>query len=165
MLTRSRHATITVFIGAILALSSLAAHAQKPALTQNIDEKGRVPYQAGTNVNCALNHDGPQICAIGFPVVPAGYRLVVTYISATFDEGVSAPSATVNLTGGALLPGGTTSLATGPVFVATLVGGSFVLSSPVTYYVEPGGNAALTVQNYSSFATGFVSGYLINLNQ
>jgi len=154
-------------INALLSLTmafSVLAHAQKPALTQNIDEKGRVPYQAGTNVNCVLNHDGPQICAIGFPVVPAGYRLVITYVSATFDEGVSAPSATVNLTGGALLPGSTTSLATGPVFVATLVGGSFVLSSPVTYYVEPGGNAALTVQNYSSFATGFISGYLVALN-
>jgi hypothetical protein len=165
MSSRSRYAIVTAFIGTFLALSSLAAHAQKAAITQNIDEKGRVPYQAGTNVNCLQNiQEGLKVCGIAFPIVPAGYRLVITYVSATFVEGTSVPSATVSLIGGAVLPGGTTTLATGPTFVATAVADSFILSSPVTYYVEPGGTPTLSVNNFSSFATGFISGYLVSLN-
>jgi hypothetical protein len=159
MLNRSR-IVVLAFTAAFTAMVPALSHAQKPALTENIDEKGRVPYQAGSAANCALPHDGPQICSLSFAAVPAGYRLVITYVSASFNEGTAVSSATVSLSGGVLLPGGTT-LSQGPTFVAANVGGNFILGSPVTYYVEPGGNPVLSLQNYSSFATAFISGYLV----
>jgi hypothetical protein len=164
MLSQSRHATIAVFTGAILGLASLAAHAQKPALTQNIDEKGRVPYHSSTETFCSSTQ-----CLLSFKVVPAGYRLVITHAS-LFYQGRPAPSIYPNFV---VLVGGTAN----PDEVegyeeylpAPTSGGSnyYIASSPVTYYVEAGGTPSLIVNGTAtgSSSDASISGYLINLNQ
>ena len=58
----------------------------RAALTQNIDEPGRNPYQESffsSGANCT---SGTKFCNFDFSAVPADKRLVLTHISAYVDE-------------------------------------------------------------------------------
>jgi hypothetical protein len=57
------------------------AQAVRAALVRNQDEPGRNPYFESRDVNCTA-----QGCVAGFSAVPAGQRLVLTFISAQCCE-------------------------------------------------------------------------------
>ncbi len=84
MLTRLRLATLVALASALVPFAAIPAHAQKPALTQNVDEKGRVPFHQvrALNLNASQPLDcSPGACSVVFNAVPAGHRLVITYVS------------------------------------------------------------------------------------
>jgi hypothetical protein len=84
----------TIVMGSclLLCLLVLAKAFEKPllaqiraALTQNIDEPGRNPYQESFfayMTNCAA---ASKFCNFTFSTVPAGKRLVITHVSAYVD--------------------------------------------------------------------------------
>jgi hypothetical protein len=170
MLNRSRIGALIAFTSVFAAM--IPAHAQKPALVQNIDEKGRNPYQqtiqfipttATAAATCTSGY-----CNVSFKAVPAGYRLVVTQATAVFTAAstgdverlaflASLTSASVPALGDiAILP------------VPTLVGGIQSLNAQVTFYVEPSLVPVLSVTNVQmsgSTVTMSLSGYLVNLNE
>jgi hypothetical protein len=108
------------------------AFAQKAALVQETYGPGRSPYQSNQLYNPSAQLCPNQFyCQIAFPVVPAGKRLVVTYVSATYSMNAGATEAIVSLGKGLFdtmdLPA--------PVNVG---GNRYVASGPVTYYFEAG---------------------------
>jgi hypothetical protein len=139
MLSQSRHAIITAFTGALLALTPFAAHAQKPAFTANIDEKGFNPYYqlVTTGSLCSAGTSGD--CIFDFSPVPAGYRLVVLHVYARFSiyDGSSTASNVADLGVEDTPTGRTGNLSV--AFPATPgANSSVVLSAPATFFVEPG---------------------------
>jgi hypothetical protein len=164
MLNRSRIVALLVFSTALSALVSTPAHAQKPALTQNIDEKGRVPYQ-DTEVKLCTNM-GNVDCGLTFTQVPAGYRLVVTYVSAFFYLNSSSNPYYIGLYGGYNLPNGTQSSTI--ILIPTAIGGNgYAVSSQVTYYVDQSYYPSFDAPGAAigKYVVGTISGYLINLSQ
>jgi hypothetical protein len=156
MLNRSRIVALLAFSTAFSAMVSAPAHAQKPALTQNVDEKGRVPYHDSFQVSCN------GTCLSYFKAVPQGYRLVVTHISGT-SSCAQPPS---NLPCFAELLDGTTYYA--EYFVPTSAGGGmYIFSSSLTYYVESGDAPILLssgITAAANYVTGTIEGYLVALN-
>jgi hypothetical protein len=158
-------ATLVVLAAALTPFVTIPARAQKPALTENIDEKGRVPYHSNFQALSQANSG-----AFLFKSVPAGYRLVVTHASARYF-GNPAPSALANyaiLGGGATTPGDSDGYSE---YLPTPVSGggtspSYVAASPVTYYVEPLGIPNIFISNMvlGTLAYGSISGYLVALN-
>lgn len=79
---------LSTFAGALALLAVLGHFYAKPlmaqvraALTQNVDEPARNPYQEAIFAVCT----GSQFCNQNFSAVPAGKRLVVTNISGYAD--------------------------------------------------------------------------------
>jgi hypothetical protein len=153
-------------LAALTPFATLAAHAQKPALTENIDEKGRVPYHSTVSIVCPATQ-----CTFVFRTVPAGYRLVVTHASAQYF-GNPAPSPTANfafLAGGTAAPGETPDGYVEYLPTPVTSGGGnepfYVTSSPETYYVEQFGEPNIVVSNVfaGSLTGGTISGYLVSL--
>ena len=68
-----------------------------PAIVSNIDDRGRIPYQAqiyGTsNTNCPAEGS----CAFTFDAVPAGHRLVVQHVSMEIQAAANSVPALVSL--------------------------------------------------------------------
>jgi hypothetical protein len=162
MLKLTRTHSILAIAAALVSLLPAAIHAQKPALIQNIDEKGRNPYYELENGICGSN---PSYCNIRFRTVPAGYRLVITYVSA-FYSSTSTPGdvsyAYVN-SGGLSQAGGYTYQVYLPA--ATANGGNYyTYSSSVIVYVEAGQTPALVLLNGAN-ASGSISGYLVALSE
>ncbi len=164
-----RIATITrltaLFVAALIPCA-VTAHAQKPALTQNIDEKGRVPYHSSNNNNCNLPN-----CTVSFSPVPSGYRLVITDFSMHYIAGAQStiyPYQLSYLEGGAGSPSDTRPyrrfLPT-PVYIGA--GYEYVSSGSVTYYVDALGTPSLVAFDnlYVGFIEADINGYLVNLNQ
>ena len=154
MLSRSRIFAVHNLAAATIMLLSATTQAQKPAITKSIDEPGRTPYTSEIKGNC----DGS--CNVQFKTVPAGLRLVVTYISASYITVPNASGPTL-----ASLDGGSAFLLLPLVAPATNNGTirSFILSSPVTYYVEPGSAPRFNVSNSSSFSASLF-GYLVSVD-
>lgn len=156
--TRSLRAAVTA-IGLLVAGS---AGAQRAALVEEIYAPGRQVYQYNLGINPSGNYCPNQFyCEITFPAVPAGKRLVVTYVSVQFSltgpvTGATGSIGTSVFDSMAFQPG-----------VGTGVN-RFVAAGPVTYYFEPGqrpvvqfsGNSVLT--SNSAFAS--VVGYLVAAN-
>lgn len=73
-------ALVATVIGAFSA-APVVAQVIRAALVKNVDEPGRVPYQSWSDsLQC-----GAGGCALsGFPAVPAGKRLVITYVNGVF---------------------------------------------------------------------------------
>jgi hypothetical protein len=156
MRTRLRLATLVALASALIPFA-VPAHAQKPALTENIDEKGRVPYhdfEIGSATLCDV------LCTISFRPVPAGFRLVITHASGMFliGSGQSYTFAAVLGPGanfGAFLP------------TPTSAGNStYVFSSPLTFYVEPNQVPQILIGNTSTQPNppqASISGYLVSI--
>jgi hypothetical protein len=53
-----------------------------PALTSNVDNAGRIPYQSTVDRSGECSPTG---CSFSFPTVPAGHRVVVQHITAQLD--------------------------------------------------------------------------------
>ncbi len=90
-----KHRLLT-FAGALALLAVLGKYYATPllgqvraALVKNIDEKGRIAYQAGGS--CAAAHPGSVGCTVTFPPVPLGKRLVIEYVSAPVASNTLGP--------------------------------------------------------------------------
>jgi hypothetical protein len=158
-------AVLVAVVSGITAGPAIAA-AVKAALIQNVDEPGRTPYSA--RVSCTGS--GGSCFASASAPVPAGYRLVIEYVSA----GWNSPGTFLELELGSLDAG---NIAFSPVayLPPTLLpstGGNngyvfYVANQSLRAYVEAGSTpSVLIAQNTSGvvFLDGYVSGYLVNLN-
>lgn len=143
-------------------VSAGAAAAQRAALVEEIYAPGRQVYQYNLGINPSGTYCPNQFyCEITFPAVPAGKRLVVTYVSVQFSLTGSVTSATGSIG---------TSVFDSMVFQPAVGIGvnRFVAAGPVTYYFESGqrpvvqfaGSSVLT--SNSAFAS--VVGYLVAAN-
>jgi hypothetical protein len=170
MRTRLPLATLVALAASLVPFAAIPAHAQKPALTENIDEKGRVPYHSTVftssyYVSCSNPTSPNDTCTVGLKSVPAGYRLVVTHVSVQYQGSSLANTNFVAISGGAANPGELVYTEYLPVPVSA-GGYLYISSSPVTYYVEPLGTPAIIVSGIDpgvSF-TCSISGYLVSLN-
>ncbi len=148
----------------LFASASLPAHAQKPALTQNIDEKGRVPYQQSVVAHCSVSD---YSCEPSFPPVPVGYRLVVTYFSVFIQSPQAHPGMYALLSGQSPLPNGASgSLAAIflPMTATGLVDGNYdyFLNAPITCYFNAGEQPLVILDNtFASYASVDLIGYLV----
>jgi len=159
MRTRLRLATLVALAASIVPFAAIPAHAQKPALTQNIDEMGRNPYSA--TLTSAIG------APLTFPVVPSGFRLVITHVSAIFDT-VSEPYGYLNGTLYSVL-GVDDEFLPAPVAIPksqpndSLV--AWVINTPETFYVDAGHSPQIVVQGLISNLSVSIHGYLVNLSQ
>jgi hypothetical protein len=173
MLNSSRVVALLAFSTVFSALVCAPAHAQKPALVQNIDEKGRNPYQQTiqfipTSTTTGLTSCSGGLCEVAFKPVPAGYRLVVTQVTAIYTA-----ASTGDVENIAFLASITsaTSPTVGDIAILpspTISAGLHSLSAAITFYVEPGLIPLLSmtnVQNSGSTVTVSITGYLVNLNE
>jgi hypothetical protein len=149
--------------------ATATANAQKPALVKDIDALGRAPYQQTVLFNQTGSYCTNFVCTVNFNAVPAGYRLVVTHVSARYKLGngnVGGTVATVGIGIDGYLGGDTLQLPA-PTYLGF---SSYIVSSPVTFYVEPGrtptvflgGKFVSTDGSYSAQVT--VVGHLISIN-
>jgi hypothetical protein len=164
MLNRSRIVALLAFSAVFSVLVSAPAFSQKPALTQNIDEKGRVPYQDTETKLCT--NMGNVDCGLTFAAVPSGYRLVVTYVSAFFYLNSPSNPYFIGLDGGYSLPNGTQQSTA--ILIPTAIGGNgYAVSSPLTYYIDQGYSPSFDAPGAAvgKYVVGTVTGYLINLSQ
>ncbi len=146
---------------------SLTAVAQRPVLTRNADEPGRNPYQQTVLFNqTAANCPNDFYCVANFDIVPAGYRLVVTYASARFvqNTGYVGAYASLMIDGyifgpEIMLPGGT---------LDAVVHEYYFGGGPVTFYVEAGHTPSIAVSGgsvrRSNTAQVSIAGYLVPLS-
>jgi hypothetical protein len=171
MMKLSRTHSILAFVAALASLLPAAAHAQKPALTQNIDEKGRTPYYASQYGTCS-NPSNPA-CYITFPAVPAGYRLVVTYVSINYvaasSGGLNSCVLYENIPGSGDAPYGNAPYQVWLPAPTANGQNNYTYSNPLTVYVEAGAQLSMFVGNVlisPDFPlVGTINGYLVNLNQ
>ena len=168
-LTPSR---ILLLTGLLLATVVLGRFYAKPvlaqvraALVQNTDEPGRNPYRASLLFNqdatvCPNNLN----CALTFPAVPAGHRLVITYASARYSLATGGTEGYVNLS----VNGGFSGV-DAPLPAPQYIGFNYyVTASPVTYYVEAGQQPTIFLAGNPVRISGnssevFISGYLVTL--
>lgn len=154
----------STFVLALFAgLCSIAAIAQKPTLVRNQDEAGRNVYQQ----TILFNQDATLcindfFCEINFNAVPAGFRLVVTHVSARYSLVPNSFSTYMTIGQNGDLFGNQA------ILPAQSIGGTDVVGSGlVQFYVEPGNQPTLFLcgtkvnraGNYTGQAT--VVGYLV----
>jgi hypothetical protein len=159
MLKLTRTHSILATAVALASLLPAAAHAQKPALTQNIDEKGRTPYYDTVIGSCTYGS-----CVLTFATVPAGYRLVVTHASIRFLQYSSAGGSWAFFANGGYGPSGYYYEVYLPA-PATNGGNVYTYSSPITAYAEAGQQPSLSVFDSQADPVGTIDGYLVALNQ
>ena len=159
-------------IGSSLISVTPAAFAAKAVLVQSADEPGRVPYQESMRIrndstNCPRPPDGRNLyCVATFPAVPVGMRLVVTHVSANYARSAPAEVALVRLGMNANLDF-TLDLPV-PVQLPDMRFGRFVVSSPVTFFVNSGDAPSVFLMAASSDREDaaihvVVVGYLVSL--
>ncbi len=125
--------------------SRAIAQAVRAALVQNVDEPGRNPYSE--NGGCFGTG-----CNATFSPVPAGKRLVVTFVNGGFGD---------NNTIFAVLAGHGADVR---IFATTPVGAVSVFNVPTAAYYDAGEKPILGCEGCSaSFASGTLSGYYVNL--
>jgi hypothetical protein len=165
MLTRIPLAALVALAATLVPFATIPAHAQKPALTENIDEKGRVPYYDAAQGYC-LNGE----CVLIFKTVPAGYRLVITYATGVY-QAPSSPSVNnfnlVTLSSGASGQGNNSSVPYTAYLTPTTAGANvYTFSNPLTFYAEPNSTPQMVISNVSSVSgeqSGVISGYLVSI--
>jgi hypothetical protein len=162
-----RIAKSVVFAVATLALVAVpTAHAQvKAALVKDVDALGRTPYQQTIIFAQSATYCSNFVCTVIFPAVPAGYRLVVTHISAQYRLSTGGTLASVAVAVDGSVFGPQLLVATTPIGLSV-----YVASSPVTFFVEAGHSPSLSLVGQfvladgSNTAQATVIGYLISLN-
>ena len=119
------------------------------------------PYQETIHFNQSATTCTQFVCEADFPAVPAGKRLVVTFVSATYglSPGGTLASVELGINGSfsepsILLPAQRTGFDT------------YLASGPVTFYVDAGDEPTLELQGQfvqpaSLTATASVVGYLV----
>ncbi len=153
-----------IFAASLSILSTAISYAQKPALVENVDERGRVPYQQTVTATC-LTID--QSCVAKFPPIPAGYRLVVTYITGSFQSAEARTGLYAELYGTLPLPGSTGNDYVPMILVMNSMGYAtggyvYILSTPLSYYLNAGDTPVLFLQNgFTSQLRASLVGYLV----
>jgi hypothetical protein len=162
MIKRFRAPFLLALMAVSFALLPAVADAQKPALVKNVDEPGRNPYQQGMLFNQSTQVCTNFVCTLWFNPVPAGYRLVVTHVSVRYrlaDNSIEAYTtlgSDGNMASDIVLPA--------PSFIGN---NYYVVSSPVTFYVESGSSPTLFLSGNRVDASGSYSaqasivGYLV----
>jgi hypothetical protein len=159
MLKSFRLTALVVFTAFVfVSLAATTAHAQKPALTKSIDEPGRSPYFSSSSQYSPT--DGEYL--MSFKPVPAGFRLVITYVSVFYTpatnsghlDNLVALRQSSNFADFVCMP------------APSSIGTSSVTSAPITFYVEPGSTLYITVHNSShgNSIFGTITGYLVALD-
>ena len=118
------------------------AQVVRAALVRNQDEPGRNPYSQ--NAACFGS------CILTFPPVPAGERLVVTFVNAALDDGGGSP----------LMLGGHGQDAR---YFGTTNSTIFVVNAPVVAYYDAGETPTLTCSCSSLVLESTLSGYYVAL--
>lgn len=146
----NRFVMVGAVLGALALLITLAtegrvlAQAVRAALVENVDEPGRNPYSE--NTGCFAKG-----CNAIFSAVPAGKRLVVTFVNAEIENGP----------GFMALTGHGTDVR---IFTTTSASVFDVLNAPTWTYFDAGERPSLGCDGCnSSFAGGTLSGYYVNL--
>ena len=149
-----------VMAAAGLSATSMAL-AQKAALVQEVNVPAKSPYQHNLAFNpSSASCPNSYYCTAAFPAVPAGKRLVVTYVSAQYT--VNSPSVeAIVLIGNSLFD-------TMAIPAAVNVGASrFVAAAPVTYYFEAGETPTVFLSgssmSLSNTAHASIIGYLVSV--
>jgi hypothetical protein len=155
----------STFVLALIAGGfALTATAQKPTLVRNDAEPGRTPYQQTFFIlQNASNCDSAQDCRINLPAVPAGFRLVINHVSVMFHMAPGGTGAYATLQTNSFGPGTVAFLTASPINATT-----YLISTPMTYFVEPGETPVIVVQGNDVDRTGYgaeatVSGYLVSI--
>ena len=163
-----RSITVLWFAALLAGVFPALVDAQpKPALVQNIDEPGRNPYQEGKQFSAnAMNCDNSNFtCTARFPAVPAGKRLVLTYVSAFY--GLSANAAAANVRVGKSGDMDRMLILQAVTANPNVVGAEYTASGPVTFYYEPGDTPTVTLSgqfiNFGSPVAVTLVGYLVSL--
>ena len=163
-------ALVALACAALFLFTEEAAAQTRAALVKNVDEPGRQPYQSMVEFNtsipdCPIN----SFCIVGFPVVPAGKRLIVQHVTVLIAV---ASGGQPNY----LAFGDSFSTNTGNVAIVqpNFTQGSSVLGSffwfldrDVHVYYEAGGTPKLKVGASANFAfvgNASLHGYLIDAN-
>ena len=161
MFNRTRPFAFTALAVLVFAFTPAIAHAQKPVITRNADEPGRTPYNSSFPLQSCLNG-----CPVYFAPVPAGYRLVIPYMSVLFAS--ATPTASyVSLTTTAAGTTNTPEEMYLPIPVPTGPNSSvYVVSAPIHFYAEPGSTPFmfLSADLSQGQVTGSLTGYLVALN-
>lgn len=151
-----RVTALLVFVTSMFfPLVAARARAQKPVLTKNIDEPGRTPYTQTVTPSCNI---ALLFCNANFNAVPPGFRLVVTHASLFYS---ARPASNYSLISGAAsdvflyLPTTTPIDDNGS-------SRTYIVSSPVTYYVDAGRSPRVEVYNGLD-VSATLSGYLVAL--
>ena len=121
---------------------------------QNRDEPGRNPYQEAAGTACT-----PSECVAEFPAVPAGHRLVVTFVSAFIQPSPAGVHGTLAIHG------------KGDVASFPVTPGSAAASAaqPMTFYFEAGDVPEVKLEapvidlTLLSAAFASMTGYLVTL--
>ncbi len=158
----SRFALLAVTLLAAPSLVPTPALAQRPVLTEDVDQPARTPYQRAIVFNQGSNTCDPFSCTVQFDVVPAGKRLEITYVSALF---------------GAPGDGATIVVQSDPSFSSTRLYlplpqtygfHTYVGGSPVTFYVDAGHTPTLilggfNVSSSSTSAEATIVGHYVSV--
>ena len=123
--------------------SPVIAQVVRAALVRNQDEPGRNPYSQ--NAGCFGSG-----CSLTFPAVPAGERLVVTFVDAAIEGGGGSPL---------LLSGH----GQDGRYLATTDNTVSVVSSPIVAYYDAGETPMLTCFCSNTVLTSTLSGYFVAL--
>ena len=160
-------------LAGVLALLAVLGHfyakpllAQvRAALVQNVDDPGRIPYQASvlgtTGANCSIIG-----CTFAFAPVPAGHRLVVQHVSMFIQPNANSVPAGVSLTAKTA----SSAFLVNVVFHATVqaADNDIRFDQPVMAYFDAGETPLASIQ--ASFNTAapnatqlaFLSGYMLD---
>ncbi len=143
---------------AFAAFCATAALAQpKPALVQDLDQPGRAKYQEANSHSC----QDASTCYFFFSVVPAGKRLVVTWVNVNY--GLSASGFSWGILFQSDASGVDLSLVPSPDQWADAVR---TINSPVLMYVDAGYYPAIEILNgglFSGAAKATLVGYYISV--
>lgn len=183
MLRMIRFAAIgIVILAAVVLISSVTARealAQtiRAAITKNVDEPGRTPFQFFLQARRGDPECGVNFCGFYLPVVPANKRLVITNFSCTIhlQSGVTVQhlrlltyDASYNILSQVTMPYQPASYPADPISANNPI--RYVVNEQIRWYVEAGqrplldfhtsGGAGLDTSWPNPF---LVTGYLVDL--
>lgn len=150
------------FAAAIVQVGNTTAN---PAITSNMDDPGRIPYQATVDGNSGSNCTA-TVCQFNFAPVPAGHRLVILHVSAFIQANPNSTPMRVGV--GAHSSFSSTFLVTVQDTLSGL--NEIQFDQPVLVYVDAGQTPVVVVNsNIVTFLadTGQVvtlTGYLLDCN-
>ena len=156
--------------GVVLSLTAQKAISQiRAALTKNVDEPGRLPYQAEVDfAPSGPSCDNAFRCIVAFPAVPSGKRLVVEEVTAlafvvsggqptlfAFGDGTTTNTGNVAIMQPTFTPAFNSGGAT-----------AWSIDKQIRVYYEPGTTPKVKIQNPVGFgalsSNMTLHGYLID---
>lgn len=152
---------------AVAALVQVANTTASPAIVSDMDDPGRIPYQAqlagSTGSQCSSSYD----CTFRFAPVPTGHRLVVQHVSAYIQVKSGSAPAEVRV--------GSQCCTYSQFPVTVQVGGDLPFDQPVLAYLDGGetpvvdvvfgsASAGVNTSDPASSQTMYLFGYLLDCN-